>query len=48
MVRDPGVEPSTLRLNITDGPYLRCEPSTLKADIVDGSMTKAEPSILWA
>ena len=37
-VRDPGVEPSTLSLNITDGPCLRSEPSTLKADIVDGSI----------
>ena len=46
MVRDPGVEPSTLRLDITDGPYLRSEPSTLKADIVDGSTIKAEPSLV--
>ena len=38
MVRDSRVEPSTLRLNITDGPYLRSEPSMLKADIADGSM----------
>ena len=33
-----GLEPSTLRLNITDGPYLRSEPSTLKVDFVDSSM----------
>ena len=30
-VRDSRVEPSTLRLDITDGPYLRSEPSTLWA-----------------
>ena len=46
MVRDSRVEPSTLRLNITDSPYLRREPSTLKADIEDGSMTRAGPSML--
>ena len=37
-VRVSGLEPSTLRLNIADGPCLRSEPSTLKADIVDGSI----------
>ena len=38
MVQYPGVEPSTLRLDITDGPYLRSEPSTLMLHIVDGSI----------
>ena len=38
MVRDSGLEPYTLSLNIADGPYLRSEPSMLKADIVDSSM----------
>ena len=38
-VRVSVLEPSTLRLNITDGSYLRREPSTLKADIVDSSGT---------
>ena len=46
MVQYPGVEPSTLRLDITDGPHLRREPSTLKANIEDGSMTRAGPSML--
>ena len=36
-VRDPGVEPSTLRLNIADGSYLRREPSTIMRHIADGS-----------
>ena len=36
-VRDPGVEPSTLRLDITDGPCLRSEPSTIMLNIADGS-----------
>ena len=31
-------QPSTRRLDITDGPYLRSEPSMLKADFVDSSM----------
>ena len=37
-VRDPGVEPSTLRLNIADGPYLRREPSMLMIHFADGSI----------
>ena len=37
-VRASGLEPSTLRLDITDGPYLRNEPSTLMLHIVDGSI----------
>ena len=46
MVQYPGVEPSTLRLNITDGPYLRSGPSMLMLLIADGSMTRAGPSTL--
>ena len=36
-VRDPRVEPSTLRLDITDGSCLRSEPSTIMRHIADGS-----------
>ena len=39
MVQYPGVEPSTLRLNIADGPCLRSEPSMLMLHIADGSGT---------
>ena len=38
MVRDSRVEPSTLRLNITDGPYLRSAPSMLMPHFADGSI----------
>ena len=38
MVRDPGVEPSTLRLSITDGPYLRSAPSMLMPHFANGSI----------
>ena len=37
-VRDPRVEPSTLRLDITDGPYLRSEPSMLMPHFANGSI----------
>ena len=40
-VRDPRVEPSTLRLNITDVPTSIAEPSTLKAETVEGSIPQA-------
>ena len=46
MVRDSRVEPSTLRLDITDGPYLRSEPSTIMPHITDGPYLKREPSTL--
>ena len=46
MVRDPGVEPSTVDADIVDSSMTRAEPSTLKADIEDGSMTRAGPSML--
>lgn len=38
-VRISVLEPSTLRLNITDGPYLRSGPSMLMLHIADGSGT---------
>ena len=38
MVRDSRVEPSTLRLDIADGPYLRSEPSMLMPHFADGSI----------
>ena len=40
-VRDPRVEPSTLRFNITDVPTSIAEPSTLKAETVEGSIPQA-------
>ena len=40
-VRDSRVEPSTLRLNITDVPTSIAEPSTLKAETVEGSIPQA-------
>ena len=38
-VRVSVLEPSTLRLDITDGPYLRSEPSMLMLHIADSSGT---------
>ena len=45
-VRVSVLEPSTLRLDITDGPYLRSEPSTLMLHIANGSVSRREPSTL--
>ena len=42
MVRIPGVEPSTLGVNITEGSGSRAEPSTLGVDIMDGAESKAD------
>ena len=39
-------QPSTRRLDITDGPCLRTEPSTLMPHIMEGSASRAEPSAL--
>ena len=38
MVRDSRVEPSTLRLDITDSPTSKAEPSMLMLHIADGSI----------
>ena len=40
-VRASGLEPSTLRLNIMDCPYLRSAPSTLMPHIADGSVSRS-------